>query len=366
MSDQHHPASTPDDDSTPTGEETAATQNPQRPASRGVFRRVSGRKAVAAGLAATSFGALAGATVNTSTGTPVGSGSPDDTGTGTGGGSAAPSSQTFETSQSWDIEVTRNDQVDFFIEFLQGKNHDKTRLWLERLGHFGPMIQQKLAERNMPQDLIWLAMIESGLDPNAYSAADAAGLWQFIEPTGERYDLEVSKYVDERRNPEKATDAALTYLQELHDRFGSWYLAAASYNTGENRVDRVLGEQGAQKGIESEFWKIANHLPRETRDYVPVMLAMGHIGKNPEQFGFSGLQMQEPLAYDTVTLPGGTRLEKVAETLGVEAEAINELNPDLIQQMTPPDREWEVRIPEGTHDSFVAKWSGGASTGQPG
>ena len=355
MSEQKRPASDPErtTDSTPTeGPDQTATGNTPRPAGRGVFRRVSGRKAVAAGLAATSFGALAGASVNTTPGSPVGGG-PE-----TEGPDAGPEvAETFSTSQDWDIEVTRNEQVEFFIEFLMGKNRDKTHLWLERLGHFGPMIQEKLAERNMPQDLIWLAMIESGLDPNAYSAADAAGLWQFIEPTGERYGLEVSKYVDERRNPEKATDAALTYLQELHDRFGSWYLAAASYNTGENRVDRVLGEQGAQKGIESEFWKIANHLPRETRDYVPVMLAMGHIGKNPEQYGFADLQLQEPLAYDTVTLPGGTRLEKVAQALGVEAQAINDLNPDLIQQMTPPDREWEVRIPEGMAETFAAKWT---------
>ena len=329
-----------------------------RPAGRGLLRRVSGRKAVAAGLAATSFGALAGASVNTSAGSPVGGGAEDDT------GDAEPQvAETFTTSDSWDIEVTKNDQVDFFIEFLSGKNREKTHLWLERLGHFGPMIQQKLAERNMPQDLIWLAMIESGLDPNAYSAADAAGLWQFIEETGERYGLEVTAYVDERRNPEKATDAALTYLQELHDRFGSWYLAAASYNTGENRVDRVLGEQGAQKGIESEFWKIANHLPRETRDYVPVMLAMGHIGKSPEQYGFNDLQLQEPMAYDEVTLPGGTRLEKVAQVLGVDAQSIHDLNPELIQQMTPPNREWQVRIPEGAAADFLAKWAGAAAQG---
>jgi len=347
------PESTPD-----TGADTGAEKATPRPAGRGMVRRVSGRKAVAAGLAATSFGALAGASVNTSPGSPVNGSSDDEA------ADAEPQvSETFTTSDSWDIEVTRNDQVDFFIEFLSGKNREKTHLWLERLGHFGPMIQQKLAERNMPQDLIWLAMIESGLDPNAYSAADAAGLWQFIEETGERYGLEVSQYVDERRNPEKATDAALTYLQELHDRFGSWYLAAASYNTGENRVDRVLGEQGAQKGIESEFWKIANHLPRETRDYVPVMLAMGHIGKNPEQYGFNDLQLQQPLAYDTVTLPGGTRLEKVAEVLGVDAQAIHDLNPELIQQMTPPDREWEVRIPEGAAADFLAKWAGAAARG---
>ncbi len=201
MTDQRRPSSSDSQDKKSNDSSTVTPKRPQ-PA-RGAFRRVTGRKAVAAGLAATSFGALAGATVNTTPGSPVGSGDGED-------GGEPQVSETFSTTQEWDIEVTKNEQVDFFIEFLMGKNHDKTELWLERLGHYGPMIQQKLAERDMPQDLIWLAMIESGLDPNAYSAADAAGLWQFIEPTGERYGLEVSKYVDERRNPEKATDAALT------------------------------------------------------------------------------------------------------------------------------------------------------------
>jgi membrane-bound lytic murein transglycosylase D len=253
----------------------------------------------------------------------------------------------FAPTQSWDIEQTKNEEVDFFIDFLRGKNHDKTRLWLERLGKYGPMIQEKLAERDMPQDLIWLATIESGLDPNAYSSADAAGLWQFIEETGERYGLEVSKYVDERRDPLAATDAALDYLKELNDRFGgSWYLAAAGYNTGENRVDRIVREKaGGRFGDESVFWQISSSLPSETRDYVPVMLAMGHIGKEPAKYGFSNLELQEPLAFDEMTVPGGTPLADVAKNIGVEPEVLYELNPHLIKKQTPPNREWNVRVP---------------------
>ena len=364
MSEQKRPnrtATNPQDDNRAGGSDSDNATSPKPAPGRGFMRRISGKRAVAAGIAAGSFGALAGATAERTPGT---------TATGGPAGDDLLSDEVAERlviSQDWDIEVTRNDQVEFFIEFLMGKNHDKTELWLERLGHYGPMIQQKLAERDMPQDLIWLAMIESGLDANAYSSADAAGIWQFIEETGERYGLEVSRYVDERRNPEKATDAALDYLQELHDRFGSWYLAAASYNTGENRVDRILNERaGGQKGVESVFWKISSHLPRETRDYVPVMLAMGHIGKNPEQYGFRNIQQQEPMRYDEVTMPGGTRLEKIAETLGVDPDAIYDLNPDLIQQMTPPDREWSVRIPAGESETFLARWSGGATSGQQG
>jgi len=252
----------------------------------------------------------------------------------------------FRVQQEWDIKQTKNEQVDFFIEFLQWKNRDKTKLWLERVHHYGPMISQKLAERGMPQDLLWLATIESGLDANAYSKAKAAGLWQFIEETGERYGLEVNEYVDERRDPVAATDAALDYLNKLHGRFGSWYLSAAGYNTGENRVERIVKEKaGGRFGDESVFWEIDRHLPSETRDYVPVMLAMGHIGKDPAKYGFTDLEPQAPYAYDEVTVPGGTKLSQVAEQQGVDVEAIYELNRHLVKKMTPPNREWNVRVP---------------------
>src|SRR5690606_30020651 len=131
-------------------------------------------------------------------------------------------------------------------------------------------------------DLLYLALIESGLSPKAYSHAAASGLWQFISETGQRYGLEVSRDVDERRDPIQSTSAALDYLQDLYGRFGSWYLAAAAYNTGENRVERILRERaGGAKGDDALFWTIAPYLPRETRDYVPLMLAAAHIGKEP-------------------------------------------------------------------------------------
>ena len=204
----------------------------------------------------------------------------------------------------------------------------------------------ELRERGMPEDLLYLTMIESGLNPNAYSHAHAAGLWQFIEETGERYGLEVSRFVDERRDPIKSTAAALTYLQEMYDRFGSWYLSAAGYNTGENRVDRIVREKaGGRFGDESVFWQISSNLPSETRDYVPVMLAMGHIGKEPAKYGFSNLELQEPLAFDEMTVPGGTPLADVAKNIGVEPEVLYELNPHPIKKQTPPNREWNVRVP---------------------
>ncbi|HET9440482.1 MAG TPA: lytic transglycosylase domain-containing protein [Longimicrobiales bacterium] len=262
----------------------------------------------------------------------------------------------FVAPKTWDIQETKNDKVDFFIDFLRLDNRDKTKLWLERLGKYGPMIQKKLAERGMPQDLIWLATIESGLDPNAYSKADAAGMWQFIEETGERHGLEVSQYVDERRDPIASTDAALDYLKKLNDRFeGSWYLAAAGYNTGENRVERIVREQaGGRFGDESVYWEISGNLPKETRDYVPVMLAMGHIGKDPAKYGFADLEPQQPLQFEELKVAGGTSLSDVAKTVGVEPEVIYELNPHLIKKMTPPNREWSVRIPmQGEQESLA-------------
>ena len=263
----------------------------------------------------------------------------------------------FSVQSDWDITETKNEEVDFFIEFLQWKNRDKTKLWLERMGKYGPMIQQKLAERGMPQDLLWLATIESGLNPNAYSRAAAAGLWQFIEETGERHGLEVSEYVDERRDPIAATDAALDYLSKLNTRFGgSWYLSAAAYNTGENRVERIVNEKAGGRMEDGVYWEIGNALPSETRDYVPLMLAMGHIAKDPHAYGFTDLQMQEPFAFDEVRVSGGVDLSKVADTLSLPAATIYDLNPHLVKKKTPPGREWNVRVPKGSATDFASKW----------
>ena len=263
--------------------------------------------------------------------------------------------------QGWDLPSERTERVDFFIDFLKGERHDDMREWLERVGKYGPMIRAELEARNMPQDLLFLAIIESGLDPNAYSSADAAGIWQFIEETGERYGLEVSTYVDERRDPVKATSAALTYLQEMHERFDSYFLAAAGYNTGENRVGRIMEEvTGSEKGADQDYWQISDRLPRETRDYVPLMVAAGHIAKNPEAHGFANLEFQDPLRFDVVQVEGGVSLEEVASAAGVSAEEVIDLNPHLVRQQTPPDRGWGVRIPEGTQQAFAANFDTGA------
>lgn len=253
----------------------------------------------------------------------------------------------------WDLPVTRNESVDRWIEFLKGRNREKTQLWLERQGRYGPMIRAELRRRGMPEDLLYLALIESGLSPKAYSHAAASGMWQFIAETGQRYGLEVSADVDERRDPIKSTSAALDYLQDLYGRFGSWYLAAAAYNTGENRVDRILRERaGGARGADSLFWTIAPYLPRETRDYVPLMLAAGHIGKEPETYGFDALTYQDPMVFDVVWVPGATDLSLIAKASGATLADIEDLNTHLRNGRTPASRGWSVRIPEGTRIAF--------------
>lgn len=256
---------------------------------------------------------------------------------------------------SWDLAVTDNDRVRFWIDFLQGRNKDRTHVWLEREGRYGEFIRASLRERGMPEDLFYLAMIESGLSNRAVSHAAAVGIWQFIAETGRRYGLEVSTYVDERRDPLKATEAALDYLTELYDRFGSWYLAAAGYNSGENRVERILRQRaGNQRGDDELYWRIAQYLPRETRDYVPLMLAAGHIGKDPNRYGFYGIEHQAPLAFDRVEVGGGISLDAVAKAAGVDAAQVKELNPHLIRGVTPPGRDWEVRVPVGRRTAVLA------------
>ncbi|HEU5209767.1 MAG TPA: LysM peptidoglycan-binding domain-containing protein [Longimicrobiales bacterium] len=258
---------------------------------------------------------------------------------------------------TWDITVTRNERVEDWIDFLTGRNRDRTKLWLERSGRYGPMIQAELRERGMPEDLLYLALIESGFSPKAYSSAAASGIWQFIAETGQRYGLEVTGVVDERRDPIKSTDAALDYLQDLYDRFGSWYLAAASYNTGENRVGRIMREMfGTERGTDEHFWKIAHRLPRETRDYVPLMLAAGHIAKEPEKYGFTDLVYQEPLSFDVTWVPGAVSLDAIARAVSLPVDSIGDLNTHLVAGATPEGRAWPVRLPSGTAEQFAVNF----------
>jgi membrane-bound lytic murein transglycosylase D len=270
---------------------------------------------------------------------------------------AASVAEEMEDGPAWDLPNLDHERIDFWIRrFTTDKRGDFTR-FLERSGRYVPMISEKLAERGMPQDLIYLAMIESGFNPSAYSHAHASGLWQFIAETGQRYGLTVNPVVDERNDPVRSTDAALDYLTYLHNRFGSWYLAAAGYNTGENRVGRIMREvTGSEKGTEEDFYRIWDRLPRETRDYVPLMIAAARISKEPARYGFESVQLEAPLAFDEVTADPGASLEAIARAAGVEVREVRRLNPHLRTGRTPTNRPLAVRVPEGTQPAFAANW----------
>lgn len=260
----------------------------------------------------------------------------------------------------WDIPVVRNAPVERFIGIFSGRQQDRMALYLKRSGRYEGMIRAKLREKGMPEDLLYLSMIESGFNPTARSHAQAVGLWQFIEETGERYGLRVDGYVDERKHPEKSTDAALRYLGDLHEQFGSWYLAAAAYNSGEGRVGRVMKQvTGKQKGHDADFWRIRGRLPKETREYVPLMVAAALIGKEPQKYGLGGVQRWLPLEHDEVQVPAGTRLALVAEAVGVSENELKRLNPHLVRAMTPPGKKaYAVRVPRGRTQQYAANFTG--------
>jgi len=259
------------------------------------------------------------------------------------------------TAARWDIPVVRNEAVEHFVDVFQGRRSEEMAIYLKRSGRYEGMIRSKLRKAGMPEDLVYLTMIESGFNPNARSNANAVGMWQFMAGTARGYGLRVDGYVDERRDPERSTDAALRYLRDLHDQLGSWYLAAAAYNGGDGRVSRALAaETGRSRGrSEADFWRIRHRLPRETREYVPLMLAAAVVGKEPEKYGLGAVERWMPLETDTVTVPGGTELATVAQAAGVTERDVARLNPHLVRKMTPPGKkEFPVRIPEGRGERF--------------
>ncbi|KIH76399.1 membrane-bound lytic murein transglycosylase D [Geoalkalibacter ferrihydriticus] len=251
----------------------------------------------------------------------------------------------------FDFPLVENDRVRYFIDLYSGPARGTFARWLERSGRYIPMMREIFAEYDLPEDLAYLAMIESGFNSRAYSWAHAVGPWQFIESTGRMYNLQGDWWFDERRDPEKATHAAARYLRDLHGQFdGDWYLAVAAYNAGPGRIRGAIRAFGV-----SDFWEISRgqHLQLETRQYVPKLLAALTIIRDLEAYGFADLAFHEPLAYDVVKVPSATDLELVAELCGVDYEEIKALNPELKRWSTPPGRKnHALRIPQGGKDAF--------------
>jgi membrane-bound lytic murein transglycosylase D len=226
---------------------------------------------------------------------------------------------------------------------------EKFQGFLDRGGEYAPMILERLDARGMPRDLLYLAMIESGFEPAATSHAAAVGVWQFIPASGKRFGLAIDRAVDERRDPVRSTEAALDYLEFLHRRFGSWYLAAAAYNTGEGRVGRIMRQEfGRVKAAsEEDYYRIWPRLPRETRDYVPLMIAAARITKDPEAYGFRPMQLA-PRTWEEVTAAPSTSLDVLARTYGTTVAEIRTLNPQFLIERTPNNRSYPVRVPVGS------------------
>jgi membrane-bound lytic murein transglycosylase D len=201
--------------------------------------------------------------------------------------SAAPAVSAAPSKLAMGLPNLDHARVDSWVRTFTTSQRGSYATYLKRMTRYDDMISAKLARKNMPQGLIYLAMIESGFNPTATSPVKAKGLWQFMSATGRQYGLTVSRKVDERTNPTRSTDAALAYLSDLHDRFGSWYLAAAAYNTGQGRVSRVLKQvTGKTRGTDADYYRISSRLPKETREYVPKMIAAARIGANPGKYGF--------------------------------------------------------------------------------
>jgi membrane-bound lytic murein transglycosylase D len=262
------------------------------------------------------------------------------------------SAKKLETS----VPLTMNRLVKQSMEYLQRTPEKHVNNWLQRSQTYFPMINHVLAEEGVPQELRYLAMIESGLNPRARSWAGAVGMWQFMRGTGRMYGLEVDAWVDERQDPEKATRAAARHLKDLHDRFGDWHLALAAFNCGGGCVSRAV-----RRASESDptYWDVYDDLPRETRGYVPMFIATTLVASNPQAYGIDDPRPAPTYAYDYVWVPGSMlSLREIADLAGTETSVIRALNPELRRNTVPPSRDgYQLRIPLGAYPQFALNFA---------
>jgi len=255
-----------------------------------------------------------------------------------------------------DIPLTLNSKVEYFLYYFQTSGKQSFSRWLSHSSRYIPMMKEILKREGMPEDLVYVAMIESGFQMHARSWANAVGPWQFISGTGRHYALRIDQWIDERKDPVKATTAAALYLKELYGLFkGDWYLATAGYNAGENKILRAISMYNT-----NDFWELSrgSYLKRETKEYVPKLLAAAIIAKDPARYGFTDIAYLTPIEYDTVTIPSRTNLDLVAKLCGASYESIKELNPDLRHWCTPPNYpDYQLKIPKGSRQQFEAEYA---------
>ena len=245
------------------------------------------------------------------------------------------------------LPLIMNNRVKTMIQLFQEKKHSEFQTWLDRYAQYATTIQPILTSYGLPEELIFLAMIESGLNTSAYSYAHAVGPWQFISATGRRYGLKRDWWVDERRDLVKSTHAGAKYLKDLYDEFDDWYLAMASYNTGEARVRRSIRREGHR-----DYWRMIS-LPRQTRNYVATVLAAAIIGRDPEAYGFNIPEMSD-WNYEVVEIDRSLDLDKIAAAMHINYQELKTHNPELRQGVTPPGKTpYPLRVPQGSGGDIV-------------
>jgi membrane-bound lytic murein transglycosylase D len=286
-------------------------------------------------------------------------------------------------SEALDLDAYRtNPRVRHFLEYFQGPGRDRMAAYLARGASWQPLIAQRFASESLPSDLGYLALIESGYSNAAVSRSRAVGMWQFMQGTGREYGLRIDPWVDERRDPVRATDAAARHLRDLQARFGSPWLAAAAYNAGAGRVSRgldqlepvtaadsvtaeilagdtIVGRPVPQPAAEDPFFRLAGGdlLAGETRDYVPQLIAAALIARAPARYGFAPAPGGAPLAFDTVVVSDATSLDVIARLAGVPAGAIRTLNPQYLRRLTPPAVRSVIRVPAGLGEQVAERYA---------
>jgi len=256
----------------------------------------------------------------------------------------AHSNQELET-----IPIEINENVEMWIRYFQGRGRPHMERYLARSTRYEALMKKVLRDNKLPEDLFYIALIESGFSSSAFSHASAVGYWQFIRGTGKRYKLQINKMVDERRDPVLATQAAAEYFKDLYGIFNSWYLSMAAYNVGEGRVLRAV-----KKYKTKDFWELAKNrkaLPQETDNYVPKYIAAKLIAKNPDKYGFEGIDYMTPIEFDHLTFTQPINLRQMAEKMNINYEDFKDLNPKFKGEIAPLDGDkLNLRIPAGTSE----------------
>ena len=266
---------------------------------------------------------------------------------------ALPSLTLTETT----VPMPINERVKSSLVFLLTDPDRHINHWLNRAETYFPMIETILEEEGVPDEIKYLAMVESGLNPRARSWARAVGMWQFIRGTGRAYDLESNGWVDDRMNPEKATRAAARHLRDLYNRFGDWHLAMAGYNYSPGKLARHIRRQENKLGRKATYWDVYHLLPRETRNYVPMFIATSLIASNPEAYNLETSEPGQPFEFDYVPVQGMFTLGEIAEMAGTDQETLKALNPELRGNTLPPSiGPYYIRLPLGSYDYFALNY----------